>query len=126
MPAYEVIFKTLIQQLDDEGKVAQAAGLLETEIDMVELLKELGVLANPAQEEFIARTPSSIQAAILAAVRDNLRRGADRKQMLFTWTAGYDWELRLNESTSTDISAGGITIHVKSRYPGDAHPGTGI
>ena len=45
--------------------------------------------------------------------------------MLFTWTAGYDWEMRLAESTSTDISAGGITIHVKSRYPGDPHPGTG-
>jgi hypothetical protein len=125
MPAFEVMFKELIHQMRDEEKLAQLQELIAEGKGLVEILGEMGLIANDGQRVFIGRTPDAIQAAILAAVGQNLQRDSP-KQMLFTWTPGYDWELRLTESTSTDISAGGITVHVKSRYPGDAHPGTGV
>jgi hypothetical protein len=39
--------------------------------------------------------------------------------MLVSWAPGYDWEVRLWESTSIDRSEGGITIQVRTPYPND-------
>ena len=124
MPALERMFKRLILALEDEEFVARLRELLSDDKSLVEMLSELELVTHAGQLAFIEQTPASIQAAILAAVRQNLER-EEPKQMLFAWTAGYDWEMRLTESTSSEVSAGGITIQVKSRYPGDPHPGTG-
>ena len=124
MPAFETMFVELIVKLREPGVLDESRTLLEANASLIDVLNALDVIPNPGQAEFIASTPTSIQAAILAAVRDNLKRDQP-KQMMFNWVAGYDWELRLTESQSSIMSEGGITIQVRSRYPGDPHPGTG-
>jgi hypothetical protein len=125
MPAYETMFLELIYKLrDDPEAVQQALALLQGGASLVDILTSLELVTHAGHAAFIATTPGSIQAAILAAVGQNLNRETP-KQMLFSWAPGYDWELRLTESQSSVISDGGITFLVRSRYPGDPHPGTG-
>ncbi len=125
MPAYETMFLELIYRLrDDPEAVPQTLALLDGGASLVDVLNNLEVVKSSGHAGFISQTPDSIQAAILAAVGQNLRRESP-KQMMFNWAPGYDWELRLTESQSSVMSDGGITIQVRSRYPGDPHPGTG-
>lgn len=122
MPAYEVMFPRLILALQDGDILDQVRELLAGDSSLVDIINELGLVDSQGQADFIAQTPQSLQVAILAVVRENLARD-EPKQMMFTWEAGYDWELRLRESTSSSISEGGITMQVGSRYPDDPHPG---
>jgi hypothetical protein len=122
MPAYETMFVQLVLALEQEENLVKLRNLLATDRSLAEVINELELVTHPGQAAFIATTPDSIQAAIVAIVRQNLSRDTP-KQMMFTWAPGYDWELRLWESTSSVISQGGITVQVRSRYPGDAHPG---
>jgi hypothetical protein len=122
MPAFEIMFPRLITALQDEEILDQLRENLAAEMSLVEIVNELGLVESQGQADFIAQTPPALQVAILAVVRENLARD-EPKQMMFTWEAGYDWELRVRESTSSSISEGGITVHVASRYPDDPHPG---
>jgi hypothetical protein len=122
MPAFETMFVQLLLALEQEETVDQLRDLLDTDQSLAEIVSELDLVTHPGQAEFIDQTPESLQAAILAIVRQNLSRDTP-KQMMFTWAPGYDWELHLWESTSSAVSEGGITVQVRSRYPGDAHPG---
>ena len=124
MPVFEVMFPKLNSAVRDDAMLAQAKTMLGDRVDLRRLLETLDVLVNADHADFVESTPASIQAAILEVVRENLGRN-EPKQMQFMWTPGYDWELRIVESQSSIMSDGGITIHVKSRYPGDPHPGTG-
>ena len=122
MPAYETMFIQLVLALEQQGTLEQIRDLLDGDSSLVDIIVEVGLIDHSGQAEFIAQTPSSMQVAILAIVRENLGRD-EPKQMMFTWAPGYDWELRLWETTSSSISAGGITVQVRSRYPDDPHPG---
>lgn len=124
MPAFEIMFPRLIVELQREEVLAQLQGLLAPGDDftLTQILDELHLIDNDGQREFIDQTPKALQVAILAVVRENLGRGTP-KQMMFTWEPSYDWELRLRESTSSSVSAGGITMQIGSRYPDDPHPG---
>lgn len=123
MPAYETMFGELLFQLRNESVRQEIGELIAGGRSLAEIVASLELAPSPGQLDFIASTPRSLQAAILAVVKDNLDRGDEAKQMMFTWAPGYDWELRLWESTSSVVSDGGITVQVRSRYPGDAHPG---
>ena len=122
MPAFETMFNELVVTLRDPVKVAQLRGLLEDGVSLADIADQLGLLEHGGQKAFIATVPASMQAAILAVTRENLSR-VEPKQMMFTWAPGYDWELHVWESTASTVSEGGITVQVRSRYPGDAHPG---
>ena len=116
------MFIQLVLALEQEEILQALRQLLESDMSLTDIIIELELVEHPGQAEFIAQTPDSMQVAILAIVRQNLSRD-EPKQMMFTWAPGYDWELRLWESTSSTISAGGITVQVRSRYPDDPHPG---
>ena len=40
----------------------------------------------------------------------------------FSWTPGYDFELTIWDAPDTGRTRGGITVLLKSRYPGDTRP----
>lgn len=40
----------------------------------------------------------------------------------FSWTPAYDFELTIWDAPDAGRTRGGITVLLKSRYPGDAHP----
>ena len=122
MPAYERMFVQLVVALEQPETLDQIRELLDTDASLTDIITEVGLVDHPGQADFIGQTPQSLQTAVLAIVRENLGRD-EPKQMMFTWAPGYDWELRLWESTSSSISAGGITVQVRSRYPDDPHPG---
>ena len=122
MPAYETMFIELILALEQEEVRDQLRELLAGGASLVEIIEALELVHHTGQSQFIASTPASLQAAMLAVVSENLSRD-EPKQMMFTWAPGYDWELNLWESTASVVSSGGITVQVRSRYPGDAHPG---
>jgi hypothetical protein len=116
------MFPSLVIALRDAELVPQIRELLDSGLSLAEILDQLGVIEHAGQAEFIAQLPMSMQTALLAIARENLAR-EHPKQMMFSWRPGYDWELRVWESTSSSISAGGITVQIASRYPDDPHPG---
>jgi len=116
------MFKALAVQLEDPGVQNTLRGLLGGGASLGDIIDALGLVQHSAQRAFIESTPASMQAAILAIARDNLSR-PEPKQMMFTWAPAYDWELHLWESTASTVSEGGITVQIRSRYPGDPHPG---
>jgi hypothetical protein len=40
----------------------------------------------------------------------------------FSWAPGYDAEMSIWQAPDTRATSGGITVLLKSRYPGDEHP----
>lgn len=82
-----------------------------------------GVDLSDGAVEFIRSWPSALQAAVLAAIVDNLSRDDDRRvPIVMTWTPGYDFDVRIWDVRNTESSDGELTIHLTSRYPGDPHP----
>jgi hypothetical protein len=71
--------------------------------------------------DFINSMPRAIHEAIRAVIRTNLLRDHPLP-ITFAWQPGYDWELTVNDVASTDETAGGITVILRSRYPSDTHP----
>ncbi len=122
MPAFETLFNELVVTLRDPDKVAELQGMLADDVSLADIAEQLGLVHHSGQKAFIGQLPASMQAAILAVARENLARD-EPKQMMFTWAPGYDWELHMWESTASIVSDGGITVQVRSRYPGDPHPG---
>jgi hypothetical protein len=78
------------------------------------------VLLEPVVE-FLQSMPLGIHEAIRAVIRANHQRAVPLP-ITFAWQPGYDWELTINDISSTDETAGGITMIVRSRYPSDKHP----
>lgn len=124
MPAFETMFNELVVRLREPDTRDAIRQLLSDRTSLADIADQLGLVTHSGQKRFIDSAPASIQAAILAIAEDNLARDQP-KQMMFTWAPGYDWELRVWESTSSTVSEGGITVQVRSRYPGDPHPGIG-
>lgn len=80
-----------------------------------------GVDIDDAARAWLDGWPSALQAALKAALYDNLSR-AGTVPVTFSWAPGYDYDLRIWDILDTAQTHGGITVQVTSRYPGDAHP----
>ena len=102
-------------------------------LDTLTLLRSTSLLAlldalpncelSAAAKAFVKTWPSALQAAVLAAIRDNLSRPADQRvPIVLSWTPGYDFDVRIWDIRNTTSTHGELTIHVTSRYPGDPHP----
>lgn len=122
MPAFETMFNELVFRLRDPDSITTLRQLLGDGVSLADIADQLGLVTHGGQKRFIESTPASMQAAILAIAEENLARD-EPKQMMFTWAPGYDWELHVWETSSSSVSEGGITVQVRSRYPGDPHPG---
>lgn len=92
--------------------------------NLVDALDALpGVQLTTAARTFLQGWPSGIQAAVEAAIYDDLTRPVtSRVPILFSWTPGYDYEVRIWDVRNTTSTEGELTIHLTSRYPADPHP----
>jgi hypothetical protein len=88
---------------------------------LADLVEEEEYIPARAAEAFLREMPAGLHEAIRAVIYQNLRRDTPLP-ITFAWQPGYDWELTLNDVASTDETAGGITVIVRSRYPDDPHP----
>ena len=99
---------------------------------LVETLKSLKIIGGPREADetsYIAGFPSGLQEAVRAVLHENLNpETGPPVGVTVAWSPGYDDEVKFFQIANSDKSEGGITILVKSRYPGDRSgaPGTGI
>jgi hypothetical protein len=80
-----------------------------------------GVDLDEATQRYVDGWPSAQQAALRAALHENLARDG-RVPVTFAWAPGYDYELTIWDVRDSSETAGGITVLFKSRYPSDPHP----
>ena len=67
------------------------------------------------------KIPDSIREAVRGVIHAAL--SADPPvPVTFAWAPGYDFELNVWHAPDTDMTRGGITVLVKTRYPSDPHP----
>jgi hypothetical protein len=71
--------------------------------------------------DYLGKLPKSFQEALRATVYYALSTEPPTP-ITFAWGPGYDYELTMWHSPDTPPTMGGITILLKSRYPGDQHP----
>jgi hypothetical protein len=84
------------------------------------VIKE-GTPLHKAWTDYLNMMPKSMQVAQQAVIYYAL--GTRPPTLItFAWAPSYDWELTIWQAPDTDATPGGITILLKSRYPGDEHP----
>jgi hypothetical protein len=89
--------------------------------ELLDMFEEQGLITSPQASEFIKTIPDSIKAAIRAVYASAVNRES-QVPVTIAWMPGYDYEVTVSESAGTADSIGGITILVRTRYPGDPHP----
>ncbi len=121
MPFYESFFRRLNPIFSDDGIANLSPD--DVDIDARDGLRQIATAAGietPAgAEAFFDSVPPAIGASLRAAARAAIQQG---KPVTFSWAPAYDFEIHVWESQSIAGSPGGVTIQLRSRYPGDAHP----
>jgi hypothetical protein len=85
------------------------------------LVRIPGTNLSDAVLAYIDGWPSALQAALQAAIHNNLTREG-RVPITFAWVPGYDYGITIHDVVDTATSRGGMTVLVSSRYPADTHP----
>ncbi len=84
-----------------------------------------GTDLSTAVTSYIDGWPTALQAALQAAIHNNLTRDG-RVPITFAWAPGYDYGLTIHDVVDTATSHGGMTVLFTSRYPSDPHPLGGL
>ena len=123
MPLMQTALGALNSTFASHNLAAVDPGLFDpgTGTSLVDGLLRAGVDLDDATQAFVKTWPTALQAAVQAAIFENLRRDGS-VPMTFAWAPGYDYELSMWDVRDTNESAGGITVLLRSRYPGDTHP----
>jgi len=128
MPFMQAMASRANAALTKEGLRGRASPFAEPG-SLVAGLEELGVITGDRagdQAAYLEAFPSGLKEAVRAVLHDNLSSG-NPLDVTVAWAPGYDDELSIFQVADSDLSEGGITILVKSRYPSDrTAPGTGI
>jgi hypothetical protein len=70
---------------------------------------------------YVNSMPGSMQEAMRAVIHHSLGT-KPATPITFSWAPGYDYEMSVWHAPDTSATRGGVTVMVKSRYPGDKHP----
>ncbi len=92
--------------------------------ELIDVFQQMGIIQNDAQASFIRGIPMAIRETLRAVLNSALNR-EPQMPVTFAWMPGYDYEVTVSESPHTKDSIGGITIFLRTRYPGDPHPLSG-
>ncbi|WP_297692367.1 hypothetical protein [Phenylobacterium sp.] len=74
-----------------------------------------------AWTSYFQTVPPSIREAVRAVIHSALATDPPTP-LTMSWAPGYDFELNVWHAPDTDMTRGGITVLIKSRYPSDPHP----
>jgi len=121
MPAAQAIVERLNQAFNKEGLGQWNAEQFQEGCDLVALARQVGVVANGVEEQVLGSIPAGTREMVRALIHHNLKR-ATPLAIQFQWAPGYDYELTVWEAAGTSVSAGGISVQIRTRYPLDAHP----
>ncbi|MBS0411862.1 MAG: hypothetical protein JSR86_18230 [Proteobacteria bacterium] len=86
-----------------------------------DLVAEPGTVLHRALRSFFHRMPDTFHESLHAIIRTALSTSPPT-EVTFAWAPGYDYELTLWQAPDTQLTRGGITVLLKSRYPDDKHP----
>lgn len=84
-------------------------------------LTEEGTVLHRALEGYIGELPGAFHASVRALLHYAIT-AEPPIPVTFAWAPGYDFELTVWQAPDAPTTRGGITLLVKSRYPGDRHP----
>ena len=84
-------------------------------------LTEEGTVLHRALEGYIGVLPGAFHVTVRSLMHYALTSDPPIP-VTFAWAPGYDFELTVWHVPDAPPTRGGITILVKSRYPGDRHP----
>ena len=121
------LMQTALTQLNQTFAAQNLAGLDPTAFQpgagatLVDGFLRSGADLDEATQAFVRTWPTALQAALQAAIFENLNRKGS-VPITFAWAPGYDYELSMWDVRDTAETAGGITVLLKSRYPDDTHP----
>ncbi len=123
MPLMQTTLSALNDVFGTQNLTAIDPGLFDpgTGASLVDGFVRAGVDLDDATQRYIRTWPTALQAALQAAIFENLRRDGS-VPITFAWAPGYDFELSMWDVRDTSATAGGITVLLKSRYPDDVHP----
>ncbi|HEU5083060.1 MAG TPA: hypothetical protein VFU14_06955 [Acidimicrobiales bacterium] len=120
MPMMQVALTGLNERFGKARLHELAGGDLDLSAPFGELTRTLlGDELPRGFDEFVDTMPAGLQHGLVGALRSALERGLP---VTFAWAPGYDWELTLWDVADTADTHGGLTVLIRSRYPGDAHP----
>jgi hypothetical protein len=107
---------SLLASLDGVETIGAAA-------DVLGLIEVLPAEQRQPMTDFLASIPPSIDAAIVAAMRNALGRGLP---VAISWQPGYDFELRVWDVSGPDGDGepwvGMVNVHLISPHPDEAPP----
>jgi hypothetical protein len=86
-----------------------------------DLVTEPGTVLHRAMRSFFNRMPDTFHESLNAIIRTALSTSPPT-EVTFAWAPGYDYELTLWQAPDTQLTRGGVTVLLKSRYPDDRHP----
>lgn len=90
-----------------------------------------GVIVKPDQAlqapwaDYLNNIPTSMQEALRSVIYHALST-TPPTQITFAWAPGYDYELQMWHAPDANLTRGGITVLLRSRYPDDTHPLQGV
>lgn len=84
-------------------------------------LKEDGTPLQRAFSRHLAEAPGSMREALRGVIHHALSTDPPTP-VTFAWAPGYDYEMTLWQSADAELTRGGITVLIKSRYPVDPRP----
>lgn len=121
MPLFETFFRRLNAVFTDDGLAFERAADLDMDspTSLRDMMRDMDMTIEGRFDEFIGEFPPALTDGLKAAVRSASR---SRKPITFQWSPAYDFELHIYESRDYEGSPGGVSIHVRSRYPNDPHP----
>ena len=131
MPFFQAMAKKANAALTKEALADLPADTFAEPGTLVESLAQVGIIGGPHEDDeraYLDAFPSGLKESVRAVLHDNLNAPGGPLDITVAWSPGYDDEVSLFQSATTDRSEGGITILVKSRYPSDrtGPTGTGI
>jgi hypothetical protein len=127
MPFFQAMAKRANAKLTREQLEGVDRALFEQPGSLVSGLRELEIVADDDEAAFLEAFPSGLKEAARALLHDNLNAEGGPLDVTVAWSPAYEDELSLFQIADNERTEGGITMLVKSRYPGDRSvPGTGI
>ena len=127
MPFFQAMAKRANANLTKEQLVGVDRAIFEQPGSLVSGLRQLEIVQDEDEAAFLEAFPSGLKEAVRALLHDNLNADGGPLDVTVAWAPAYEDEVSLFQIADNARTDGGITVLVKSRYPGDrGAPGTGI
>lgn len=125
MPAFQTVLGELNRQFSPDriaefAKARTAHFAPGNSLDLTFLVDEKTPL-HRAWKSYLELAPVSFRETMRGIVHHALSTSPPT-QVTFAWAPGYDYELTMWQAPDTQMTKGGITVLLKSRYPDDKHP----